>query len=508
MAYDLAQLRTMRLGAASALACAWLGFPCAAGGWATAFRCTCVGYFTCSALPLVLGEGSLSRRLLRASLLIHSVSAWLVSWLWCLGFAEWCILMVLVQCVQLFALLVLVGTHLQFHLLFTLLGSLLAYVGRREVAEQAAQAQLKTWAVCLVFVVSSLVLGMWCTHHHALQFLQKKLQVLYSIVKMPEAVAQDLDEITRVCSAMSSSSSRGSAEHSPIAVSGWIDGLELGKRVGKGSFGTVYYCKWQDAPAAVKVMTVNLPCPIQPNSSKSRRKERNNPFQEAQLCAKLSHPNLVRSFQSCTRDMNGLTEMWIIQEWCDRGTLSAHCNISRCDPPGCRHVKALLKDILSAACHLHSFGIIHGDLTANNVLLQSTTADMHRDFVCKVCDFGLSRVLEEGKTELFTSQLGTVSHMPPELLQLEKKSLSKKADVYATGILLYQALMGEPPYQGMSAAQVVLYVAQGNMLHLRPGVSQDLSRAFEQCTRRRPADRPEARQLLTELQLPSLPGWE
>ena len=49
-----------------------------------------------------------------------------------------------------------------------------------------------------------------------------------------EAVAQDLDEITRVCSAMSSSSSRGSAEHSPIAVSGWIDGLELGKRVGKG----------------------------------------------------------------------------------------------------------------------------------------------------------------------------------------------------------------------------------------------------------------------------------
>lgn len=98
--------------------------------------------------------------------------------------------------------------------------------------------------------------------------------------------------------------------------------------------------------------------------------------------------------------------------------------------------------------------------------------------------------------------------MPPELLQLEKKSLSKKADVYATGILLYQALMGKPPYQGMSAAQVVLYVAQGNMLHLRPGVSQDLSRAFEQCTRRRPADRPEARQLLTELQLPSLPEGE
>mmetsp|Transcript_115489 Transcript_115489/g.274487 ORF Transcript_115489/g.274487 Transcript_115489/m.274487 type:complete len:499 (+) Transcript_115489:2-1498(+) len=498
----------MRLGAAAALTCGWLGFPCASGIFATAFRSTCVGYFTCNVLPQLLGEGSISRQLLRAGLIFNSVSSWLVSWLWCLGFAEWCILMVLEHIFQLFAVLVLLRSNTQFHLLFTMLGSVLGYVGRREVEVQTVQ--VKSWVVCLVFTVFSLVAGMWFTQHRALLFLQKKLLVLYNIVVLPEEEVLDLDSLTRACSAISSSSTRSSqADLSPSA--GWIDGLELGERVGQGSFGSVYYCTWRGAPAAVKVMLVNVPSPLQhADSSKSKRKVRTNPFQEAQLCAKLSHPNLVRSFQSCTRDMQAgsMTEMWIIQEWCDRGTLSAHCNISRYDPEGCRHVKGLLEDILGALCYLHKFGVIHGDLTANNVLLQSTTTNLGRDFVCKVCDFGLSRVLEEGVTELLTSQLGTVSHMPPELLQLERRSLSKKADVYAIGILLYQALMGVPPYKGMSVAQVVLYVAKGKTLSLPPDASQDLTRIFQQCTKRRPADRPEAGQLLAELRLPSLPEGE
>lgn len=43
-------------------------------------------------------------------------------------------------------------------------------------------------------------------------------------------------------------------------------------------------------------------------------------------------------------------------------------------------------------------------------------------------------------TELLTSQLGTVSHMPPELFQLEDKRLSKKADIYAIGMLIYEVV--------------------------------------------------------------------
>ena len=77
-----------------------------------------------------------------------------------------------------------------------------------------------------------------------------------------------------------------------------------------------------------------------------------------------------------------------------------------------------------------------------------------------------ARVLEEGITTLLTSQLGTVSHMPPELLTLGEKRLSKKVDVYALGVLLFEALTGELPFRGMLFPQIVIYIAGGQRLKL------------------------------------------
>eukprot|EP00913_Durusdinium_trenchii_P019122 g17970.t1 len=116
-------------------------------------------------------------------------------------------------------------------------------------------------------------------------------------------------------------------------------------------------------------------------------------------------------------------------------------------------------------------------------------------------------------TELLTSQLGTVTHMPPELIQLEDgarcadfggvfdtalgedKRLSKKADIYAIGMLAYEAALGEVPYRGMMAPQIILFVAMGKSLPLPETMDPTIREVFLRCTDRQASGRPSAEAL-------------
>ena len=99
-----------------------------------------------------------------------------------------------------------------------------------------------------------------------------------------------------------------------------------------------------------------------------------------------------------------------------------------------------------------------------------------------------------------TSQLGTVSHMPPELLKLEDKRLSKKADVYSIGILIYEAVKGDIPFRGMALPQIILYIANGHRLRLDEDAEQFLAEIFDVCTAPEPHNRPSTDELLQLLQ--------
>ncbi|EFJ39696.1 hypothetical protein VOLCADRAFT_120115, partial [Volvox carteri f. nagariensis] len=161
----------------------------------------------------------------------------------------------------------------------------------------------------------------------------------------------------------------------------------------------------------------------------------------------------------------------------------------------------VLRDISSGMAHLHSLNIVHGDLKLGNVLLQSISADPQQQqqqqaeeevaaalppagdtaaatatatatsassnvntsallsrgreggggdslpsqLMAKVADFGLSRCLKEGQTHHSTKTVGTVTHMPPELLRSGKLTLS--GDVYSFGIMMWELLTGSVPYR-------------------------------------------------------------
>merc|ERR1711933_277169 len=106
-------------------------------------------------------------------------------------------------------------------------------------------------------------------------------------------------------------------------------------------------------------------------------------------------------------------EMWIVQEWCDGGTLREHCKKPKTEGLDILEAVDVMREIGMAIQYLHDRQIIHGDLTPNNVMLKSRPS--RKGYACKVCDFGRARVCDSKTQQIMTKSMGTVTHMPPEL---------------------------------------------------------------------------------------------
>lgn len=266
-----------------------------------------------------------------------------------------------------------------------------------------------------------------------------------------------------------------------------FEDVEMIGLVGRGSFGRVYEARWGIAPVALKVVEHH-------NSD-----QRSVVTFEGALSASLAHPNLVQTFKYSVRAMNlgqqtrGRSdvsghEVWIVQEWCGLGTL-AQRSTSEMMGGSIEEVVEVGCEISGAASYLHSRGIIHGDLTANNVLLTERPTSA-KGYTTKVSDFGLARVLDSGVSGIQTATMGTVTYMPPELFQLDGGALTKKVDVYAFGVILWQLCSGVTPFAGLQPTQIVVMVAQGATLELPFSAPAPLREVFTMCTGRTPDSRP------------------
>ncbi|KDD71488.1 hypothetical protein H632_c4930p0 [Helicosporidium sp. ATCC 50920] len=145
--------------------------------------------------------------------------------------------------------------------------------------------------------------------------------------------------------------------------------------------------------------------------------------------------------------------------------------------------------------YLHSFGVLHGDLTGNNVLLTASSKDTRR-WTTAVADFGLSRF---AGASLHSAPYGTVTHMPPEVLA--GAPLSPPSDVWSFGTLLWEMLSGCRAWGWLSYHQVLHAAATHTPLpmdHLAL-LSPELRRIVADCLAVAPAERPSFEQLLQRL---------
>lgn len=169
---------------------------------------------------------------------------------------------------------------------------------------------------------------------------------------------------------------------------------------------------------------------------------------EARAVASLSHRSIVRVY-----DVDVLGERpAIILELVEGGTLAQR--LERDGRIPARDAARIGADLADALFHAHKRGIVHRDLKPANVLLDATGR-------AKLADFGIARLLGEAadRMTMTGTVIGTLRYMAPE--QLAGGSVGPRADLFGLGVMLYEALAGQPPFQASTPLALAEQQAAG-----------------------------------------------
>ncbi|MDQ3384699.1 MAG: protein kinase [Actinomycetota bacterium] len=199
---------------------------------------------------------------------------------------------------------------------------------------------------------------------------------------------------------------------------------------------------------------------------------------EAVSAARLSHPNIVSLFDTCS---DGGTEA-IVMALVRGSTLRAHLDEAGPMSPG--QVIAVGAQVADALGHAHRSGLIHRDVKPGNILLSD-------DGRVLVADFGIAKAAEASSDLTEVGQVvGTAKYLSPE--QVEGKHLDARSDVYSLGIVLYEALCGRVPFDAGNTTATALARLTTTPLtprQIKPGIPRALEDVVLRAMARDPADR-------------------
>jgi serine/threonine-protein kinase len=212
------------------------------------------------------------------------------------------------------------------------------------------------------------------------------------------------------------------------------DDYELLGQLGQGGFGRVYRVRDLHLEREVALKVLHPLLTQEPAVVERFRRE-------AQLAARLNHPNIVNIYDIAGR--SGL--IWYTMELIQGPSLAQL--VDREGPLPLEKVLRLMREALSALAHAHGSGLVHRDIKPENMLLEP-------DGSLRITDFGLALALRgAGKYGGATSQSGTPQFASPE--QLLGERVDQRSDLYSLGAVAYYALLGTPPFPGITPEQVL-----------------------------------------------------
>ena len=217
-----------------------------------------------------------------------------------------------------------------------------------------------------------------------------------------------------------------------------IDKYHLLQKLGEGGMGVVYMAEQREPvkrQVAVKVIK-----PGMDSKSVVARFEA-----ERQALALMEHPNIAKVLDA------GMTESglpYFVMELVKGVPITTYCDENKLTVD---ERLALFESVCQAVHHAHQKGVIHRDLKPSNILV----ADYDDIPATKVIDFGLAKALQQSLTEktLFTQFgqiVGTYEYMSPEQAKLNQLDIDTRTDIYSLGILLYELLSGQTPFDSQT----------------------------------------------------------
>jgi len=248
--------------------------------------------------------------------------------------------------------------------------------------------------------------------------------------------------------------------------------LEILKKVGEGSFGSVFLAKFNNTKVAVKLLL-----------KKNVTEEDIKAFlAEAEIMRKLPvHPNVVL-FRGITLPSDPLS---IVTDFCEGGSLETYLEHNRnlSIDLKIQFIKDIAKGMLHLHCGFPEYEVIHRDLAARNILLNRGMAI--------ITDFGLARVKlsveDTKKTEQF---IGPLKWMSPE--SIYERIYSVKSDVFSFAVVMYEIITQETPWKDLDPVQTAVTVKEGNRMTIpeRYKCPESLMVLIEKCWAQHPEERP------------------